>query len=62
MTMRKRQILQQMMQSVAQRASRNRVRHMMQQQEPLPEYPEDDGPLTDSQIKQIKQSVRTKYA
>jgi len=60
--MRKRQILQQMMQSVAQRASRNRVRHMMQQQEPLPEYPEDGGPLTDSQIEQIKQSVRTKYA
>jgi hypothetical protein len=60
--MRKRQILQQMMQSVAQRASRNRVRHMMQQQDPLPEYPEDDGPLTDSQIEQIKQSVRTKYA
>jgi len=60
--MRKRQILQQMMQSVAQRASRNRVRHMMQQQEPLPEYPEDDGTLTDSQIEQIKQSVRTKYA
>jgi hypothetical protein len=60
--MRNRQIFQQMMQSVAQRASRNRVRHMMQQQEPLPEYPEDDGPLTNSQIEQIKDSVRTKYA
>ena len=60
--MRKRQILQQMMAVTTQRISRNRVWHMMQKQEPLPEYPEDDGPLTNSQIEQIKQSVRTKYA
>lgn len=59
--MRNHQVFQQMMQSVAQRASRNRVRHMMQQQEPLPEYPEDDGPLTDSQIEQLKQSAKTKH-
>ena len=58
--MRNRQVFQQMMQSLYQRASRNRIRHMMQQQQP--QYPEDDGPLTNSQIEQIKQSVRTKYA
>jgi hypothetical protein len=51
-----------MMAVTTQRISRNRVWHMMQKQEPLPEYPEDDGPLTNSQIEQIKQSVRTKYA
>jgi len=60
--MRSRQMLQNMMQSVSQRASRNRSWHMMQQQEPLKEYKPDDGPLTDSQIEQIKNSVRTKYA
>jgi hypothetical protein len=59
--MRNRQVFQQMMQSLYQRSSRNRVRHMMQQQEPLPEYPEDDGPLTNSQIKQLKQSAKTKH-
>jgi hypothetical protein len=59
--MRNRQVFQQMMQSLYQRASRNRIRHMMQQQEPLPEYPEDDGPLTDSQIEQLKQSAKTKH-
>jgi hypothetical protein len=59
--MRNRQVFQQMMQSLYQRSSRNRVRHMMQQQEPLPEYPEDDGPLTDSQIEQLKQSAKTKH-
>jgi hypothetical protein len=61
--MRKRQILQQMMQGLFQRASRSRAWHMMQQQQPTPqEYEADGGPLTDSQIEQIKQSVRTKYA
>jgi len=59
--MRNRQVFQQMMQSLYQRSSRNRVRHMMQQQDPLPEYPEDDGPLTNSQIEQLKQSAKTKH-
>jgi len=59
--MRNRQVFQQMMQSLYQRSSRNRVRHMMQQQEPLPEYPEDDGPLTNSQIEQLKQTAKTKH-
>jgi hypothetical protein len=58
-----RQILQQIMQLINLRASRNRVYHMMQTQQPqAPEYPEDDGPLTSEQITQIKNSVRTKYA
>jgi len=57
--MRKRQILQQMMSAASQRIGRNRVYRMMQQQ---PHYPEDDGPLTDSQIEQLKNSARTKYA
>jgi hypothetical protein len=61
--MRKRQILQQMMSGLSQRSSRNKSWHMMQQQaEPPQEYLEDDGPLTDSQIKQLKDNVRTKYA
>lgn len=61
--MRKRQILQQMMSGLAQRSSRGRSWHMMQQQQPLPpEYPADDGPLTDSQIQQLKNNARTKYA
>lgn len=60
--MRKRQILQQMMQAVTQRASRNRIHYMMQTQQPQPEYPEDDGPLTSEQFEQIKNSARTKYA
>jgi hypothetical protein len=61
--MRKRQILQQMMTNTAQRISRNRVWHMMQQQqEPPKEYLADDGPLTDSQIQQLKDNARTKYA
>ena len=61
--MRKRQILQQMMSATAQRTSRNRVWHMMQQQQELPkEYEADEGPLTDSQIQQLKDSARTKYA
>jgi hypothetical protein len=61
--MRKRQILQQMMSNLTQRSSRNRMWHMMQQQQELPkEYEADDGPLTDSQIKQLKDSARTKYA
>jgi hypothetical protein len=34
---------------------------MMQQQDPLPEYPEDDGPLTNSQIEQLKQTAKTKH-
>jgi hypothetical protein len=59
--MHKRQILQQIMQTITQRASRNRVQHMLQQQESS-EYPQDDGPLTSEQIEQIKQSARTKYA
>jgi GTPase SAR1 family protein len=59
--MHNRQVFQQMMQSLYQRSSRNRVRHMMQQQDPLPEYPEDDGPLTNSQIEQLKQSAKTKH-
>ena len=58
----KRQILQQMMQITMQRASRNRVLHMMERQQPVSEYPPDDGPLTNSQIEQIKQNARTKYA
>ena len=62
MIVRKRQILQQMMQAAAQRISRNRVQHMMQQQQPLPEYLPDDGPLTSEQITQIKNSARAKYA
>ena len=61
--MRKRQILQQMMAVTTQRISRNRVWHMMQQQQPLPpEYPPDNGSLTDSQIEQLKNTARTKYA
>jgi len=59
--MRNRQVFQQIMQSLYQRSSRNRVRHMMQQQDPLPEYPEDDGPLTNSQIEQLKQTAKTKH-
>jgi hypothetical protein len=59
--MRNRQVFQQMMQSLYQRSSCNRVRHMMQQQDPLPEYPEDDGPLTNSQIEQLKQTAKTKH-
>ena len=59
--MRKRQILQQMMTVNAQRISRNRVWHMMQQQQ-QPQYPTDDGPLTPEQFEQIKQNARTKYA
>jgi len=60
---RKRQILQQMMAVTTQRISRNRVWHMMQQQQPPPpEYPLDDGPITDSQIEQLKNTARTKYA
>jgi hypothetical protein len=55
-------MLQNMMQGLAQRASRNRSWHMMQQQEPIKEYEPDDGPLTDSQIEQLKNSARTKYA
>jgi hypothetical protein len=35
---------------------------MQQQQEPPPEYLADDGQLTDSQIQQLKDSARTKYA
>ena len=63
MIVRKRQILQQMMQAAAQRISRNKVQHIMQQQQqPLPEYLPDDGPLTSEQIEQIKQSARAKYA
>jgi hypothetical protein len=61
--MHKRQMLQQMMQTITQRASRNRVYHMMQTQEPqLPDYPQDDGPLTSEQFEQIKNSARAKYA
>jgi hypothetical protein len=61
MIVRKRQILQQMMSGLAQRSSRSW--HMMQQQQPLPpEYPPDDGPITDSQIEQLKNTARTKYA
>jgi len=61
--MRKRQMLQQMLQIITQRASRNRVYHMMQTQEPQsPDYPQDDGPLTSEQFEQIKNSARTKYA
>jgi hypothetical protein len=61
--MHKRQILQQIMQTITQRASRNRVYHMMQTQEPQPpDYPQDDGPLTSEQFEQIKNSARTKYA
>ena len=59
--MRSCQLLLNMMQSVAQRASRNKTWHM-QQTQPEPEYPPDDGPLTSEQIQQIKNSVRTKYA
>jgi len=59
--MRKRQILQQMMMSLAQRASRNKAWHMIELQK-QEEYLPDDEPLTDSQIEQIKNSVRTKYA
>jgi len=55
-------ILQQMMQTVAQRASRNKTWYMLQQQPPPAEYPQDDAPLTDNQIEQLKNSVRTKYA
>lgn len=61
--MRSRQMLQNMMQGLAQRASRNRSWHMMQQQQELPkDYEPDDGPLTNSQIEQLKNSARTKYA
>jgi hypothetical protein len=59
--MRTGQILQNMMQGLAQRASRNRSWHM-QQQEPSKEYEPDNGPLTNSQIEQLKNSVRIKYA
>jgi hypothetical protein len=62
MIVRKRQILQQMMSGLAQRSSRSRSWHMMQQQQPPPEYPPDDGPITDSQIEQLKNTARTKYA
>jgi hypothetical protein len=52
-----------MMAVTTQRISRNRVWHMMQQQQPLPpEYPPDNGSLTDSQIEQLKNTARTKYA
>lgn len=56
-----RRLLQYMMQSLAQRSSRNRAWHM-EQTKKQPEYPEDNGPLTSEQIEQIKNSVRTKYA
>ena len=56
--MRKRQILQQMMSVASQRTSRNRVWHMMQQQQP--QYPEDDGPLTLEQYQQIKNHIKDK--
>ena len=59
--MRSRQLLLNMMQTVAQRASRNKTWYM-QQAQPEPEYPPDDGPLTDQEIQQILNSVRTKYA
>jgi hypothetical protein len=59
--MRKRQILQQMMMSLNQRASRNKAWHMIELQK-QPEYLPDDGPLTDEQLQQILNSVRTKYA
>ena len=59
--MRSRQLLQQMMQSLFQRASRNKTWHMIEQQKQA-EYLPDDGFLTSEQIEQIKQSVRTKYA
>ena len=59
--MRKRQILQQMMMSLNQRASRNKAWHMIELQK-QEEYLPDDGPLTSEQIEQIKISVRTKYA
>jgi hypothetical protein len=59
--MRKRQILQQMMMSLQQRASRNRAWHMIELQK-QEEYLPDDAPLISEQIEQIKQSVRTKYA
>jgi hypothetical protein len=52
-----------MMAVTTQQISRNRVWHMMQQQQPpLPEYPPDDGPITDSQTEQLKNTARTKYA
>jgi hypothetical protein len=36
---------------------------MMQQQQELPKgYEADDEPLTDSQIQQLKDNARTKYA
>jgi hypothetical protein len=61
--MHKRQILQQIIQTITQRAGRNKAYHMMQTQEPQPpHYPEDGGPLTDNQLEQIKNSARTKYA
>jgi len=60
--MRSRQMLQNMMQGLSQRASRSRLWYMIQQQHPPKEYEPDDGPLTPSQIQQIKNSVRTKYA
>jgi hypothetical protein len=42
---------------------RKLLQHMMQtQKETPPEYPPDDGPLTDEQITQIKNSAKTKYA
>jgi hypothetical protein len=56
--MRKRQILQQMMNVASQRISRNRVYRMMQQQQP--QYPEDDGPLTLEQYEQIKNHTKDK--
>lgn len=59
--MRSRQLLQHMMQTVAQRASRNKTWYM-QQAQAEPEYPPDDGPLTDQEIQQILNTVRTKYA
>jgi len=59
--MRSRQLLLNMMQSVAQRASRNKTWYM-QKDQPEPEYPADDAPLTDQEIQQILNTVRTKYA
>ena len=58
MIVRKRQILQQMMSVASQRINRNRVWHMMQQQQP--QYTEDDGPLTLEQYEQIKNHTKDK--
>lgn len=59
--MRSRQLLQYMMQSFAQRASRSKTWHMLEQQKSA-DYPPDDGPLTNEQLQQLKTSARTKYA